>query len=82
MCTLLTIQPSYVLINDFINLIHRVVIGAPLDTLSNAEGYSKTGNIYLCPIRLDKNRSDVTECSELNLPDVGKIGKLTTVHFT
>lgn len=50
-----------------------VVIGAPLDTLSNAEGYSKTGNIYLCPIRLDKNRSDVTECSELNLPDVGKI---------
>lgn len=58
-----------------------MVIGAPLDTLSNAEGYSKTGNIYLCPIRLDKNRSDVTECSELNLPDVGKIGKLTFVHF-
>lgn len=50
-----------------------VVIGAPLDTLSNAEGYTKTGNIYLCQIRLNKNRTDVTECSELNLPDVGKI---------
>lgn len=50
-----------------------VVIGAPLDTMSNAEGYTKTGNIYLCQIRLNKNRTDVTECSELNLPDVGKI---------
>uniref|UniRef100_K1R2M9 Uncharacterized protein C4orf8-like protein n=1 Tax=Magallana gigas TaxID=29159 RepID=K1R2M9_MAGGI len=57
----------------------EVVIGAPLDTLSNAEGYSKTGNIYLCPIRLDKNRSDVTECSELNLPDVGKIDFVVTL---
>lgn len=50
-----------------------VVIGAPLDTLSYAQDFTQTGNIYLCQIQLNKNRTDVTDCSELNLPEVGKI---------
>lgn len=55
--------------------IWRVLVGAPLDTQSSATGYIRTGNVYICPIHLGRNFTDVTDCAEIDTGS-SKVGKL------
>ena len=50
-------------------------MGAPLDTQSSATGYNRTGNVYMCPIHLGRNFTDVTDCAEIDTGS-SKVGKL------